>query len=193
MKKIKIVNIIILVVLLGSIGANIYLLLTHHIYLLLSKLEKILKILQEIPNEKKRDEAVRLILQTANDTITCETLSSLLSRNPIQKEQTIKRRDETLFLKFTNKEISNMPERFRKEFILQDKVVHCLKRKSGKRTYNYMIRYRRNGLYIVATSNNLEEAKAKFITKLNEYGSGKKLYHFDKVKKIIRLYLTYFH
>ena len=136
------------------------------------ELEKILKILQEIPNERKRDEAVRLILQTANDTITCETLSSLLSRNPIQKEQTIKRRDETLFLKFTNKEISNMPERFRKEFILQDRVVHCLKRKSGKRTYNYMIRYRRNGLYIVATSNNLEEAKAKFIKKLNECGSG---------------------
>ena len=137
------------------------------------ELEKILKILQEIPNEKKRDEAIRLILQTANDTITCEALLSLLSKESIQKEQTIKRRDETLFLKFTNKEISNMPERFRKEFILQDKVVHCLKRKSGKRTYNYMIRYRRNGLYIVATSNNLEEAKAKFITKLNEYGSGK--------------------
>ena len=135
------------------------------------ELEKILKILQEIPNEKKRDEAVRLILQTANDTITCEALSSLLSRNPIQKEQTIKRRDETLFLKFTNKEISNMPERFRKEFVLQDKVVHCLKRKSGKRTYNYMIRYRRNGLYIVATSNDLAEAKAKFIKKLNEHAS----------------------
>ena len=132
------------------------------------ELEKILKILQEIPNEKKRDEAIRLILQTANDTITCEALLSLLSKEAIQKEQTIKRRDETLFLKFTNKEISNMPERFRKEFILQDRVVHCLKRKSGKRTYNYMIRYRRNGLYIVATSNNLEEAKAKFIKKLND-------------------------
>ena len=131
-------------------------------------LQEILNILQEIPNERKRDEAIRLILQTANDTITCEALSSLLSREPIQKEQTIKQRDETLFLKFTNKEISNMPERFRKEFILQDRVVHCLKRKSGKRTYNYMIRYRRNGLSIVATSNNLEEAKAKFIKKLNE-------------------------
>lgn len=134
-------------------------------------LQEILNILQEIPNERKRDEAIRLILQTANDTITCEALSSLLSREPIQKEQTIKQRDETLFLKFTNKEISNMPERFRKEFILQDRVVHCLKRKSGKRTYNYMIRYRRNGLSIVATSNNLEEAKAKFIKKLNEYGN----------------------
>ncbi len=134
-------------------------------------IQEILNILQEIPNERKRDEAIRLILQTANDTITCETLLSLLSREPIQKEQTIKQRDETLFLKFTNKEISNMPERFRKEFILQDRVVHCLKRKSGKRTYNYMIRYRRNGLSIVATSNNLEEAKAKFIKKLNEYGN----------------------
>ena len=132
------------------------------------ELEKILKILQEIPNEKKRDEAVRLILQTANDTITCETLSSLLSRNPIQKEQTIKRRDETLFLKFTNKEISNMPERFRKEFILQDRVVHCIKRKSGKRTYNYVIRYRRNGCNIVVSSNDLETAKAKFIERFNK-------------------------
>ena len=131
-------------------------------------LEKILKILQEIPNEKKRDEAIRLILQTANDTITCEVLLSMLSNGRIQKEQTIKQWDETLFLKFTNKEISNMPERFRKEFILQDRVVHCLKRKSGKRTYNYMIRYRRNGLNIVATSNDLQEAKAKFIQKLNE-------------------------
>ena len=133
------------------------------------ELEKILKILQEIPNEKKRDEAIRLILQTANDTITCEGLLSLLEQGFINKEQTIKQRDETLFLKFTNKEISNMPERFRKEFILQDRVVHCLKRKSGKRTFNYMIRYRRNGCYIVVSSNNLEEAKAKFIKKLNEW------------------------
>ena len=126
-------------------------------------LEKILKILQEIPNEKKRDEAIRLILQTANEAITCDALLSLLGDGSIQKEQTIKQRDETLFLKFTNKEISNMPERFRKEFILQDRVVHCLKRKSGKRTYNYVIRYRRNGLNIVASSNDLQEAKAKFI------------------------------
>ena len=55
-----------------------------------------------------------------------------------------------------------------KEFILADRVVHCLKRKSGKGTVNYMIRYRRNGLYVVATSNDLEEAKSKFICKLCE-------------------------
>ncbi len=134
-------------------------------------LQKILVILQEIPNEKKRDQALQLILQTANDTITCETLMSLLNKKPVKYEQTIKEQNETLFLKFTIKEISNMPERFRKEFILQDRVVHCLKRKSGKRTYNYMIRYRRNGCYIVATSNNLEMAKVKFIQKLNEWNN----------------------
>ncbi len=132
------------------------------------ELEKILKILQEIPNEKKRDEAIRLMLQTANETITCDALLSLLNSGPKKYEQTIKQRDETLFLKFTKKEILKMPERFRKEFILENRVVHCLKRKSGKRTANYMIRYRRNGCYIVVTSNNLEEAKAKFIRKLHE-------------------------
>ena len=132
------------------------------------ELEKILKILQEIPNEKKRDEAIRLILQTANETITCDALVSLLENGKKRKEQTIKRQDETLFLKFTNKEISNMPERFRKEFILQDRVVHCLKRKSGKHTYNYVIRYRRSGWNIVVSSNDLETAKAKFIERLNK-------------------------
>ena len=34
-----------------------------------------------------------------------------------------------------------------------------------------MIRYRRNGLSIVATSNDLEEAKVKFIQKLNAYAN----------------------
>ena len=61
-----------------------------------------------------------------------------------------------------------MPERFRKEFILQDRVVHCLKRKSGKRTYNYVIRYRRNCCNIAVSSNDLETAKAKFIERLNK-------------------------
>ena len=66
-------------------------------------LQKILIILQEIPNEKKRDQALQLILQTANETITCETLMSLLNKKPVKYEQTIKEQNETLFLKFTIK------------------------------------------------------------------------------------------
>ena len=59
-----------------------------------------------------------------------------------------------------------MPKQFRKEFRTAGCTAHVLKRRSGKNNWNYMIRYRRNGYNIVASSNNLEEAKRKFIEKL---------------------------
>lgn len=78
-------------------------------------LKEIIEVLREIKNESKRDKAIRLILQTANESITYELLQDLFSRkdNPRQ-EQTIKRRDDTIFWKLTNKEIKQMPIRFQK-------------------------------------------------------------------------------
>ena len=72
------------------------------------------------------------------------------------------------FLKFTQKEISKMPKTFKKEFILNGAVAHVIKRPSGKHTFVYEIRYRRNGYNISASSKSLEEAKKKFIDKLIE-------------------------
>lgn len=66
-----------------------------------------------------------------------------------------------------SKEISQMPKTFRKQFRTAGCTAHVLRRKSGKNTWNYMIRYRKGGYYIVATSNDLEEAKRKFIEKLH--------------------------
>lgn len=60
-----------------------------------------------------------------------------------------------------------MPKTFRKQFRTAGCTAHVLRRKSGKNTWNYMIRYRKGGYYIVATSNDLEEAKRKFIEKLH--------------------------
>lgn len=71
------------------------------------------------------------------------------------------------FLEFTEKEILKMPKTFRKEFRTQGCTAHVRRRKSGKHSWNYEIRYRRNGYYIEASSNNLEVAKKKFIEKLN--------------------------
>lgn len=70
------------------------------------------------------------------------------------------------FLKFTQKEISKMPKTFKKEFILNGAVAHVIKRPSGKRTFIYEIRYRRNGYNISASAKSLEEAKKKFLDKL---------------------------
>lgn len=72
----------------------------------------------------------------------------------------------TGFLKFTDEEVSKMPKTFRKEFRTNGCTAHVLKRKSGKNTYCYEIRYRRNGYNIDASSTNLAEAKRKFIEAL---------------------------
>lgn len=72
-------------------------------------------------------------------------------------------------LKFSNKEILKMPERFRKTFRLQGCTVHVRKRKSGKNSTNYEIRYRRDGYNISTSSNDLTKAKQKFIEKINNY------------------------
>lgn len=71
------------------------------------------------------------------------------------------------FLEFTEKEILKMPKTFRKEFIAQGCTARVCRRKSGKLSWNYEIQYRCNGYCVEAFSNNLEDAKRKFIEKLN--------------------------
>ena len=74
------------------------------------------------------------------------------------------------FVKFTKKEILQMPTRFRKIFLLGGAVVRVYKRKScsqGKHTvYNYELRCRSDGYNVYASSNDFEEAKRKFIENL---------------------------
>lgn len=59
-----------------------------------------------------------------------------------------------------------MPQYFRKEFKTEGITAKVRRRQTGKNTYVYDIRYRRNGYNILACSKNLEEAKKKFIEKL---------------------------
>lgn len=68
-------------------------------------------------------------------------------------------------IKFTKQETLKMDSEFRKEFVAGGLVAHVVKRESGKNTYCYEIRYRRNGYNISVSSNDLQEAKRKFIEK----------------------------
>ncbi|MBQ8320430.1 MAG: phage integrase SAM-like domain-containing protein [Clostridia bacterium] len=74
--------------------------------------------------------------------------------------------------------------RFRKDFLIDGKVVHCQKRKSGKKTMNYMLRYRRNGFNICATSNDLEEAKRKFIQSMQKAVNQESAVKFGKMNTV---------
>ena len=69
----------------------------------------------------------------------------------------------TATIKFTQKEVATMAKSFKKEFIANGLVARIIKRQSGKRTFLYEIRYRRNGYNISASSTDLQAAKKKFL------------------------------
>lgn len=124
--------------------------------------DKLIEVLNFITNVQCSDEQKRLMLEMAANTITVDKLSSLVKSDEKEADKT----NEVEIFKFTKQEILKMPKQFRKEFRMAGCTAHVLKRRSGKNNWNYMIRYRRNGYNVVASSNNLDEAKRKFIEKL---------------------------
>ena len=66
---------------------------------------------------------------------------------------------------FTQQEIKNMSTSFKKAFIANGLAAHVIKKKSGKNSYCYEIRYRANGYCIIASSTDLRKAKEKFLEK----------------------------
>lgn len=66
-------------------------------------------------------------------------------------------------IKFTKEEIDMMSKTFKKEFIANGCVGRIIKRPSGKKSFCYEIRYRRNGYNISVSNNNIDKAKGLFI------------------------------
>ena len=82
------------------------------------------------------------------------------------------KKSENRLLLFTEKEIMKMPKRFRKTFRIQGCTAHVRKRQTGRFNCSYEIRYAKNPYNkhpISASGTTLEEAKARFIEKLNNY------------------------
>lgn len=130
------------------------------------ELQKLLEIIKYVP-EDGRDEATNAVLKAAADSISLEKIKSLTD---IQEETQQKSTDFTASeIRFSQKEIRLMPRKFRQLFRVQGMTARVYRRESGKGNQNYEIRLRTHGYNIYASSNNLEEAKHKFLDKLNEY------------------------
>ena len=101
------------------------------------------------------------------------------------------------FLKFTKKEISRMPQKFRKLFSINGLRAHIRKRVRGG-SVNYEVRCRMQGYDVCAGGTTVEDAKERFIDKLftvkqrKEQEEEKKravtyedfcLYYFEKFRK----------
>ena len=97
-------------------------------------------------------------------------LDSLFACYPQQKDtfdvqENSKKSAVSSVLRFTQKEIKNMAQSFKKVFIANGLAAHVLKKSSGKRSYCYEIRYRANGYDIRVSSTDLQKAKEKFLAK----------------------------
>ena len=111
-------------------------------------------------------------------------------------EENKKDKSVSITLKFTQKDISKMAKTFKKEFIANGLVARVIKRESGKNSFCYEIRYRRNGYNIEVSSTDLAKAKLKFLeaTKpenIEKYATATKQSGFHLFKEVATEWLIY--
>ena len=135
------------------------------------KQEELLKLVKEINNVnlsgETKDDLTARILQMAADSVTLETLKQMLS--PTKKElwfqnkefaQGFGKRSKSGFT-LKQKEIKNMPEKYRKIFACENKIIPYRFHKGV-----YEAHYRRDGFRVFACSKNFDEMRSKFLSKL---------------------------
>lgn len=130
------------------------------------ELNNLLDIIKYVPVDK-RDETTNAVLKAAADSLSLEKIKSLTDVNDNQNDTD----SSATELKFTQKEISKMPRKFRQLMHVKGMTVRIYRRQitSVEGHYNYEIRLRSHGYNVYASSNNLAEAKRKFIDKLVEF------------------------
>ena len=136
------------------------------------ELNDIIKTLKAIPDGN--DGMARAVLKAAADSITLAKIKELTDvKAEAESNEAIGESDGgSEMLVFSRKEIDSMPRTFRKQFRCKGITAHVHKRRSGKHNWNYEIRCQVNHQKINVSSNNLEEAKQKFIRRLQEVESG---------------------
>ena len=130
------------------------------------ELETLFDVIKYVP-EDRRDETTNAILKAAADSISLEKIKSLTDVKDSQQQKSTDLSASEV--KFSQKEMKQMPRKFRQLFRVQGMTARVYRRQSNAGNYNYEIRLRTHGYNIYASSNNLEEAKRKFIDKLVEY------------------------
>ena len=141
------------------------------------ELQKLNEIIENLKSHPNSDENIQFVLTLAENSITRETLNTLITTKKVAIKSDIAKQglDDISEFKFTNKEINQMPRTFRKEFRADGCTAHIRKKQSGKNGYIYEIRYRKNGYDVSASNKNLEEAKRLFIEQLKTAKVSKKI------------------
>ena len=92
--------------------------------------------------------------------------------NSINNDEGTSPKEETGIIYFTEKELKSMPKKFRSQFNIDGRWVTLRKRKRGKTSCTYEIRYRRNGYNISVSAKSEELVRQRFIDRINEKENG---------------------
>lgn len=84
----------------------------------------------------------------------------------VEADPTRKTQSEFRYLKFTEKEISQMPKNVRKLMRIGGYTVHARKRQTGRYRHSIEIRYRKNGYNISVSATTEEEVKRRFLARM---------------------------
>ena len=145
------------------------------------ELNKVLKALEQIPNEKERDDAMQIVLKAASESITLERLKKISSF----REEEKKKEEGQGFIKFTKKEIESMPEIIQRLFVFDEKVI-TYRFVRGK---YYQARYRRDGLNVEVMCKDFEQMKRKFIEKFYRALTEKQSTKYPKFREFVEEWL----
>lgn len=112
-----------------------------------------------------------------NDEIVVRLMKALISDDAEEKKKLLVELSGGVtwgkYLEFTQKEISSMPQKFRKLFRIGKLRAYIRERKRGK-SVNYEVRCRMDGINVSAGGTTKEEARQRFIEKLKAVESGVK-------------------
>ena len=124
------------------------------------ELKKVLAGIRQIPDEQERDEVTQIVLKAAAESITLETLKKITAHTKTEE----KKEQSGGFVKFTKKEIEQMPETFKRFFVIDETIVSYRITKDGL----YQARFRRGGYNIEVAHKDFTTMKRRFLQKLAE-------------------------
>lgn len=152
--------------------------------------EELIKIVKQLNHVdlqgEAKDELTAKVLQMAADSVTLETLKNLVAPNrssgaPVLDGEVAKTLGKVkIRLYFIKKEIKSMPEKYRKIFACEDRIIPYRFHKGV-----YEAHYRRDGFNVFACAKNFDEMRKKFSAKLLEamHGAASRPYEAQKEKR----------
>lgn len=118
-----------------------------------SEINKLLNFVQQLPASPESEEAVAAIMRLAADSAALSAMKNRVHGEP-QADH---------FVKFTNKEIENMPEKVKQFLIINNRMVSYREIRGL-----YQVRFHRDGFSIEVASKDFNTMKRKFLVKLEE-------------------------